>query len=217
MGIDTRDFQALKTFCEPWRGQQAMILGDCTFYLDDMDLERFARACGLKAVHTIDISGDPTIKADLTSIPDELKGRYSVVIDAGTLYWCLDVMAAWRGALSLLDATGGIFHSAGLTGYFGRAYYCFSPKLFRDVYAANHFQITRMAVRATRAADDRMIDIGTNDIYSVDANADFIKFGPEFTKHVTCIPADAQIICEARRNRQWMRRLLSIDSGGLNS
>src|SRR6516165_2072997 len=197
MGIDIRDLEAIRRFGGPWRGQDCMILGDCTFHVPGLDLVGFAKECGFRSASTIDIAGHPTFKVDLTKVPEDLQGRFGIVIDSGTLYCCLEVIAAWRGALSLLDATGGILHTAGLTGYFGRCYYSFSPRLFRDFYAECGFMITRMAVRATRSSDDRMIDIEVDDIFSVDSSSELIRFGPQFEGHIRVLPADAQIICEA--------------------
>jgi hypothetical protein len=202
MGIDARDFEAIKSFVRPWsgKGHDCMILGDCTFHVPGLTLQHFANACGFRQAHTIDIVGDPTHKFDLTELPWDLQRRYAVVIDAGTLYWCMDIMAAWRGALSLLKDGGGIFHSAGLSGYFGRAYYSVHPKLFRDFYRSQNFEITRMAVRPTRATDDRMIEMRPDDIYSSNADMQSIKFGPEFVQHIIGMPADMQIICTARQS-----------------
>jgi hypothetical protein len=193
MGIDVhllREIEAL----EP-RGR-CMILGDCTFHgtwakHDGRDLQRFADMTGLEA-DTIDAFGDPTVRADLQEpLPDELAASYDLVVDAGTICCCFDLAAAWRNALSMVKPNGTIVHHAILTGFFGRGYYSIGPAVFRDLYAVNGYEITRMAIKPHGQPYE------THDpdaVFASDDGWSTTNRGP-----VTELPGDAAVLCIARQ------------------
>lgn len=180
----------------------ALILGDCTFHEwwargGRGDLSRFAAAAGFDSVDTVDLFGEPTIRLDLGQpVPEELHGRYDWVIDAGTIFCCFDVAAVWRNALAMLKPGGTIFHNAGLTGYFGRSYYSFQPALFRDFYAVNGFEVTRMAVRGTRDQAE-YVPIEADQVYAVDGPE--LRWAAEQNGAAPALPTDAVIVCAARQ------------------
>lgn len=217
MGIDGKTLDLIKSTTRSYQGQRCLILGDCAFYLPGMTLQTFADICGFASVDTIDLFGNPTIRADLHDpIADSLRGKYGVVLDIGTICSCFDIAAVWRNALTLLADRGTIFHLAGLTGYFGRSYYSLHPALFRDFYAANGFDVTCMAVRARRASPDwrrrrrdNFSPIGIDDVFVTAADANGLTFEPELADHIPLLPNDAEIVCVANRtSRQPFSRAI---------
>src|SRR3954462_6650607 len=142
MGIDAAFFERIAAIGREQRlfpGANVAILGDFRFHTQwargasRADLARFARELGLARVETLDIMGPPTITLDLHEpLPDTLVGQFDIVVDAGTVHCCFDVAAVLKNCLALLKQRGSIFHLSALTGYFGRAYYCFNPLLLKD-------------------------------------------------------------------------------------
>jgi hypothetical protein len=172
-----------------------------------MDLEGFRKAMGLESVATIDLFGSPTIKVDLQGpIPSEYLGKFDLIVDAGTLFCCFDIAAVWRNILGMLTDSGSVFHQAGLTGYFGRAYYSLHPALFRDFYRTNGFEISALAVRANRAKSWFRPDRGyqyitPDDVFLTGSAGGGFSFGKAFTKHFRSLPNDATVICMATRQK----------------
>jgi hypothetical protein len=194
MGIDTHLLEEIQALRPVGR---CMILGDCTFHVpwarhDGRDLHRFVGVVGLQEADTIDLFGSPTIRADLQQpLSDDLRDHYDVVIDAGTMFCCFDVAAVWRNALLMLKTGGTIVHIDALTGHIGRGYYNFQPALFRDLYAANGFEILRVAVKESggpfKGIDPSHV-FATADGWS-DTNAGLVAE----------LPGEAVVLCIARK------------------
>jgi hypothetical protein len=200
MGIDAKTFEQIKLATNKYRGSDCLILGDTAFYMPGMTLESFSAECGFRSAATIDIHGNPTIKADLQNPPSaDLLGKFGVIIDAGTLCCCFDIAGVWRNLLKMLAPSGVIFHQGALSGYFGRIYYSFQPSLFRDFYRSNGFDIERICVRTPRLEDDDYKQISIDDVFSLDSSSSKITFGKNFKKHITVMPADMTIMCVASR------------------
>lgn len=170
MAIEKKDLKLLLELRKKHpEGESLAILGDCYFHFNigelqemggvkikskdsepklKVDLKMFAEVLGFKEAETFDISGSPTRKIDLQkSIPEEFKNRFDWVIDAGTLYWCFDIASVWKNILSMLKKDGCVFHLSALSGYFGRGYYSFQPRMFADFYSQNGFEVLMMAYR----------------------------------------------------------------------
>lgn len=197
------------------------ILGECVFHTpwqtgdNAKDLEIFRRIGGFKRTETIDLFGNPSIKFDLhDDLPEKYSGQFDVVIDAGTLFCCFDVAKAWRNAIALLKPKADIFHTAGLTGYFGRSYYSFHPMLFRDFYSTNGFEFDmKVQVRNTFAQhgllrrasnklwphDTNPKPISANHIYATAGSWRGISFDVPGGKEAMQLPNDAEIYCHAKR------------------
>jgi hypothetical protein len=214
VGIDGQTLDeicAVRRMAFEERPISALIIGDCAFHTawrsgdNRLDLKRFAEVMHLTRVETIDISGTPTIRADLHEPLPELRGAFDMVIDAGTMFCCFDVPRVWQTLLDVLAPGGVAFHVSGLTGYMGRSYYSFHPALFRDFYRANGFQILKMAVRSPRfpkarwwqrAATDGYRAIKPDDVYLVGED---LRFSTSLTEQAPIVPNDATILCAARR------------------
>lgn len=173
MAIEIQDLKLLIELRRKYpQGEKLCILGDCHFYFknnilfkmshynntdcfnysSNATIESFGKALGFKTVETIDIFGKPTHKLDLQkSLPIKLFSKFDWIIDSGTLYWCFDIASVWKNILLLLKKKGFIFHTSSLTGYFGRGYYSFQPRLFTDFYKQNGFQIITLGYRVRPA------------------------------------------------------------------
>jgi SAM-dependent methyltransferase len=166
MGLEPQDIRKLVDLRTKYtEGTSALILGDCDFhfgreFLVDLGVNRslgpspaslgdVASALNFSRLETVDLFGSPTIRFDLQSddVPPELQGQFDWVIDAGTIFCCFNVAQVLRNVLRFLKPSGCVFHLAGLTGFFGRSYYAFSPMLFNDFYAQNGFEVIEMGVR----------------------------------------------------------------------
>lgn len=100
---------------------------------------------------SIDFSGYENAKIihDMNiPLPGELKGKFSVVIDAGTLEHVFNYPVALKNSMELL-ATGGFFISITPTNNFmGHGFYQISPELFFAAFKeANGFEIVKLLVR----------------------------------------------------------------------
>lgn len=207
-------------------GSSVLILGDCKFYTSWScgnnleDLAYFQRLFGLSRVETIDIVGNPSIRLDLQrSLPSELISQFDLVIDAGTLFWCFDVAAVLENCLSALKDRGAMIHVCALTGHFGRGYYNIHPKMFRDFYEQNgfeilstevrvHKQMSRLANLQKKLWEWRGRSVGSYLPISKDAlflkYADFVsmEFTDEVASEAPMLPNDALFLCAARREKR---------------
>jgi SAM-dependent methyltransferase len=111
---------------------------------------------GAEVVHALDYSDfeGATLIADLNRpIAPELHGRYTAVVDGGTLEHVFHFPAAIESCMRIL-AVGG--HFVGLTvanNFMGHGFYQFSPELFHRVFSpANGFSVVEMYLHEGREA-----------------------------------------------------------------
>lgn len=213
-----------------------LILGDCNFFTswsrgnNAEDLRRFREAYDLGRVETVDALGTPSIRLDLQSpVPSILHDQFDMVIDAGTLFWCFDVAAVLKNCLAMLKDRGVVIHVCALTGHFGRGYYNLHPKLFRDFYVSNGFEIisaevrvhkqtSRLAMWQKKMSEWRGRVVG--EFRQIPERAFFLKdadfVSMEFTEEVAAsapmLPNDALFLFAARRvhRSEFVRPLPSI-------
>jgi len=228
MSIDALTFdellQARDAFARHDTPLTAAILGDCAFTTpwatgeNRRDLAEFSRRMNLSRAETLDVAGNSTIRADITAaLPAGLEGAFDMVLDIGTLYWCFDVAAGWRNCISMLKPRGMVVHHSALTGYFGRGFYTFQPRLFRDFYDANGFSRCVLKVRTRKFFEDqswfrrlslrlnpaslRFEEIGSDEIFVNSADWRGFRFGRSFSPEAATLPNDAEILCIAWRDR----------------
>jgi len=213
----------------------AAILGDCAFTTEwatgdnRRDLAEFARRMNLSRAETLDLGGNPTIHADITAaLASGLEGAFDLVLDIGTLYWCFDVAAGWRNCLAMLKPQGLMFHYSGLSGYYGRGYYNFHPRLFDELYAANGFDRIAIKVRVRKFFEDRswwrrlamridppdsgFVPLQRGQIFLNNASWRGLDFRDRLETEAPMLPNDTDILCVASRRaaRPFSNPVLSL-------
>lgn len=126
----------------------------------------FFKLLGLKDITALDCSNYE--KADFVfdlnlPVPTELKNRFSLIIDGGTLEHVFDVKQALININLMLKPGGRIIHMVPANNYVNHGFYQFSPTLFFDYYQANNFTDLKGFI----ADENRYLD--SWDIYQVAA------------------------------------------------
>src|SRR6266478_3558545 len=107
--------------------------------------EPFFRRLGATSVDSIDASDfeGATIIADLNRpLPQDLRRRFSVVFDGGTLEHVFDIATALRSCLDLVELGGHYIASSPANNWPGHACYQFSPELvFRTLSPETGFRV----------------------------------------------------------------------------
>ncbi len=111
------------------------------------------RALGARELEAIDASRyeQADIVLDMNRpAPTELHGRYSAVIDGGTLEHIFDVPQAFRNVAALLRVGGHFISVNGTNNFMGHGFYQFSPELFFRVLAPeNGFELETLVLSET--------------------------------------------------------------------
>ena len=94
--------------------------------------------------------------ADLNRpLPEDLRGRFGLVVDVGTLEHVFDVRQGLQNIASLLKPSGRVIHFSPASNYVNHGFYSFSPTLFFDYYGANGFEkLEGYLVRECRTAPE---------------------------------------------------------------
>lgn len=110
--------------------------------------EPLLAALGAQVTDSIDASTyeQASIIHDMNApIPPDLCGRYSLVIDGGTLEHVFNFPVAIRNALQLVKEGGFYIGISPANNFFGHGFYQFSPELYFRVFSAeNGFEMVRM-------------------------------------------------------------------------
>jgi hypothetical protein len=112
--------------------------------------EPFFSLLGAQTIESIDNSDyeSATIIHDMNDpIPAGLKGKFSVVVDAGTLEHVFNYPVALKNCMELLKS-GGVFISiTPANNFMGHGFYQFSPELFFSVFTqANGFELMKLLI-----------------------------------------------------------------------
>jgi SAM-dependent methyltransferase len=86
--------------------------------------------------------------ADLNAeLPDDLAGRFSLVIDGGTLEHVFDLPRAIRNVARMLRVGGHFISVNGANNFMGHGFYQFSPELFYRVFSPeNGFEVESLVL-----------------------------------------------------------------------
>ena len=105
---------------------------------------------GAKRADSLDFSNyeNPTVIHDLNEpVPDELTGKYSVVIDGGTIEHVFNFPTAIKNCMIMLKEGG---HYIGITpanNLMGHGFYQFSPELYYNIFdKENGFHFVKMII-----------------------------------------------------------------------
>lgn len=116
--------------------------------------ESLLRHLGASHVDSLDASDyeSSSIVHDLNRpVQPALRGRYSLVLDAGTLEHVFDVPEALRTCLGAVAPGGHFITIAPSNNYHGHGFYQFSPELYHRVLSEeNGFRVRAMLFRAER-------------------------------------------------------------------
>ena len=112
--------------------------------------EPFLRLLGATRTESIDASayeGASRVLDLNQTLPQELEGRFTAVIDAGSLEHVFDVQTALRNCMAMVAPDGHFLSIAAANNMMGHGFYQFSPELFYRVFSeANGFTVERMLV-----------------------------------------------------------------------
>lgn len=83
----------------------------------------------------------PKLLHDLNSpVPECLSGRFSLVVEAGTMEHIFDIRSVMENIVRMLRVGGWIVHFSPSSGSVDHGFYSFSPCFFYDFYHANGFE-----------------------------------------------------------------------------
>jgi hypothetical protein len=124
--------------------------------------EEFLRHLGVRDVASIDASTyeHATVIHDMNlPIGEELKRRFSVVIDGGTLEHIFNFPVAIRNSMEMLEIGGHFFSQTMANNFMGHGFYQFSPDLFYRVFSPeNGFKIHSVLLYEARAGRPRWFE-----------------------------------------------------------
>ncbi len=84
-------------------------------------------------------------------VPDDLKGRYSLVWDGGTLEHVFNFPTAIANAMAMTEVGGHYLGMAPANNWMGHGFFQFSPELwFRVLSPENGFEVEWMLIKASR-------------------------------------------------------------------
>ena len=97
-----------------------------------------------RATHVVDLNG---------TLPPDLEGAFTVVLDAGTLEHVFDFPAAVSNCMRMVEAGGHLLAVTVANNMAGHGFYQFSPELFYRVFSeANGFRVERMLLTEVSSA-----------------------------------------------------------------
>ena len=110
-----------------------------------LDDRSFFRLLGCERVSSSDVSdweGADHILDLNQPVPEELRGRFDTVFEAGTLQHLFDLPQVFANLHALVREGGRVIHGmAPSTNHVDHGFYMFSPTLFHDFYTANGWRI----------------------------------------------------------------------------
>lgn len=114
-------------------------------YISDTSL---LKMLGFETIFRVDYSDyeSPEATFDLndTLTPDELQGRFDVVLDSGTIEHVFDIAAALRHCCRMVKPGGRVIHLTPSSNCVEHGFHSVSPTLFADYYTVSQFQLDRI-------------------------------------------------------------------------
>lgn len=131
-------------------------------------------------INTLDINGNPSIKADITNEEELIKASIkkesiSQFIDIGTLEHVIDPHKAMCNISNLLTHRGLISHLSPCSSYLNHGYYCISPQLFNDFYLSKGYEILRFRTLSYFGNYDSIFSICFNIEYDHNAELEGLR------------------------------------------
>ena len=145
------DERVLTSGFEEAGDQLAAAEGRRIFAEDRGSSEPLFRSLGAHEVDSLDASGyeGSTIVHDLNEpLPDDLRNRYSLVVDGGTLEHVFNLPTALRSALEAVRVGGHYVAFTPANNQFGHGFYQLSPELYYRVLSPeNGYRVRLMLMR----------------------------------------------------------------------
>lgn len=120
------------------------------FAADKRYSESFFSCLGAQDTQSIDNSDyeNATIIHDMNSpLPEQFKGKFSLVVDAGTLEHIFNYPVALKNSMELLRSGGFFLSITPANNFMGHGFYQFSPELFFSVFTSeNGFQLIKLLI-----------------------------------------------------------------------
>jgi len=120
---------------------------------DNSYSESFFSLLGARDTQAIDNSDyeNATIVHDMNNhLPEHFKGKFSVVVDAGTLEHVFNYPVALKNSMELLRKGGFFISITPANNFMGHGFYQFSPELFFSVFTSeNGFELIKLLVCET--------------------------------------------------------------------
>jgi hypothetical protein len=112
--------------------------------------EPFFEILGAKKLDSIDYSDyeNASMIQDLNKpVPESLHGKYSVVLDSGTLEHVFNFPVAIKSCMEMTSVDGHYIAVTPANNMFGHGFYQFSPELYYRVFSKeNGFEVTQMTI-----------------------------------------------------------------------
>ena len=106
-------------------------------------MSRLMELCG-SDYRALDLFSDDKVllfDLNLDNLPAELIGKFDLVTNFGTTEHTFDQVRAFRTVHNAAKPGGVIYHDVPMGGYLHHGYFCYTPRFFRDVAAANAYEI----------------------------------------------------------------------------
>ncbi len=110
----------------------------------------FFRALGFSELHQLDASpyegADTIVDLNIRGVPAELRDRFDVIYNGGTLEHVFHLPNALENLHHLLTVDGRIIHAGPASNAIDHGFYSCSPTLFLDFYSANGYAVETLSV-----------------------------------------------------------------------
>ncbi len=176
---------------------------------------------GAKSVRSLDASDFEGAEfiCDLNQpIPEEMKARFDLVFDGGTLEHVFNFPQALKNCMEMVKPNGRfVTHTAG-NNWWGHGFYQFSPELFyRTLSEPNGFQVDRMIAHLV-GPYGRWFEVSDPD--KIRSRVEAISFGPinllVQAQRKRVAPIFARVPQQSDYSERWQRPEEANSAAGMN-
>lgn len=152
---------------------------------------------GANVTDSIDFSDyeKATILHDLNQpVSDTLKGKYSVIVDGGTIEHVFNFPVAIKNCMEMLRVGGHYIGITPINNTMGHGFYQFSPELFFNVFSTeNGFAVNKMIVCAQNPDGEYSEWYEVSDPAKVKSRVMFVNSKPTYLMVLAEKKADVQV------------------------